>query len=607
MNQSWRLSVRYKDISNSTSPSTNSIGATTIRALRGTTKPIRLEKGQEKRFLDLFGTPNSSYPDMFEALEYIKKHPCWISAPSLNGYQGGVLITTAGTEALISGINDLDNLSFSAIPVYETVGTGDGATTNFTYTLSADVGDYVEQSIDIEVAGTSASIVATDADPEVLSGTNIDTGSNYNRSTGLLTLNFSTAPASGESIVVTYDIDRSTDAYAILVDRSPTANWLSTQITSPASGQFKISMYRKNSDSTYNELFNSPKTVSITANTLDGFNQNIYMETVYEEDDYIRAKVNTSLSFSSFVDDTSKTDFAGGDRGDTITITELTLGWNYFQSATLYPAKVFFDCTADSGVPALFNTLRNTYQKYSRYLLPLPNESYSSAITTKDGYSIDNEGLAFYWNYFKIKDTFNNSTAITNLMGRVAGKHGDILDLGFGGYSPSWIDENGMGGQLGGGIIESVWDASEDNLQTLDESQINPIMFDTNYGVMILSHRTAQVSLSDYSYIPHVGLRDYLVENIVTQALPRQYTKLNDDFHRSQVANLTRQIILTTTDLLEDFEVKCDRENNDDDVRQLRKFVLQVAVKYITFTETIEFEFINTPQGTQVSDVLVSA
>lgn len=605
MSQSWRIKSSSKDLSASVSPNTSSFGATVIRASRGTDQPVLINKGEERRLLDMFGTPSSSYPNLFEALEYIKSHPCYISAPSLNGYQGGVFITTSGSEAMVSGLNDLDNLDFEAIPVRETVNTGDGTTTNFTLTIASTPTDYVNQSIDIEVDGVSASIVATDAEPEVLSGTNIDTGSQYTRATGALVLNFSTAPADGEVIVMTYDIDRSDDVYAVLVDRSPTANWLSTQIISEASDQFTISLYIKNSDGTYDEVKTSSYTVALTAGTKNGFGVNIGMEYVFEEDDYVRAKVNTALSFSSYADDTSKTDFAGGSRGDTITVTELTTGWNYFQKETLYPAKVFFDCTADAGIPALFNTLKNSYQKYSRYLLPLPNESDSNAITTKSGYSIDNDGLAFYWNYFKIQDTFNNSTAITNLMGRVAVKHADTLELGFGGYSPSWIDENGMGGQLGSGILEAVYNVSETALQALDEAQINPIIFDKTYGVMIVSDRSAKVSLSDYSYIPHVGLRDYLMENIINQVLPRQITKLNDDFHRTQVKNLARSIILTTDELLEDFEVKCDRENNDDNIRQQRKFVLQVAVKYITFAQTIEFEFINTSQGTSVSDVLV--
>jgi hypothetical protein len=234
----------------------------------------------------------------------------------------------------------------------------------------------------------------------------------------------------------------------------------------------------------------------------------------------------------------------------------------------------------------------------------MPNASENTTITTRGTYAINNDGVMFYYGWFKINDDYNNSFAYSHLIGRVASKHADILSLGFGGYSPSWIDENGMGGQIGGGVISSVFNLNETQLQELDTAQINPIVFDSTNGVMIVSDRTSLTTLSDYSYIPHVGLRDYLIENIANQVLPRQLTKLNDDFHRTQVRQLTKSILDTTSKLLEDYVIKCDRENNTDAVRQQRKFVLQVAVKFITFAQTITFEFINTPQGVAVSSQL---
>lgn len=606
MAESWRISILTKNNSASVIPVTNTIGATVIRSLRGTEKPILLYPGEEKRALELFGTPSASYPDLFEVLQYIQKYPCWVSAPIKNGKQGGVLITKTGSEALISGLSSAQfaSLDFAAIPVIEALGVGDDAQKTFTLSIADDT-NYVHQSIDITVNGTSLAVTATDADPEVLSGTGLDSGCSYNRSTGLLTIVFASAPAAGALIKATYDVDRSADAYAIMLDRSSTSDWLSTQIVSTGTSLLTISLFKIESDGTYSEIQNSPYKVSLVVGAKDGFGANIYINDVFTDNDYVETKVNSALAWSTFTDDTTKTDFNGGLRGDAITITELTAGWAYFQSASSYPAKVFFDITCDGGIPALFNTMRTTYQKYSRYLLPLPNANYSSTVATKAGYSINNDGLAFYYGWFKISDVYNNSFAFSNLIGRVAVKHADILAIGFGAYSPSWLDENGMGGQLGSGIISSVYNLTETQLQALDTAQINPIVFDSTYGVMIVSDRTAATTLSDYSYIPHVGLRDYIVENVVNQALPRQITKLNDDFHRTQVYQMVKSILSTTSALLEDFVIKCDRENNNDTVRQQRKFVLQVAVKFITFSQQIVFEFINTPQGVNVKDQLV--
>ena len=606
MGQSWRINIQTKNNSASIIPTTDTIGATVIRSLRGTEKPTLLYPGEERRALELFGTPNASYPDLFEVIQYIQKYPCWVSAPVKNGTKSGVLITKTGSEALVSGLTQAqyDSLDFSAIPVKETVGIGNGGTKNYTLAVAIDPTTYVNQSINIKVNGTSLAVTATDVATEVLSGTGLDTGCTYVRSTGVLTLVFVSNVTNNYVIEATYDVNRITDAYAILVDRSPTANWLEAKVTSTGASLFTIQLKKLESDGTYTELSDSPYSTSLVTTDKDGFGQNLYIGDVLADHDYVEVTVNTDLSWGTFTPDSTPKTFKGGDRGDTVTITELTLGWTYFQSETSYKAKIMFDCSCDGGIPALFNTLRTTYQKYSRYLIPMPNASENTTITTRGTYAINNDGVMFYYGWFKINDDYNNSFAYSHLIGRVASKHADILSLGFGGYSPSWIDENGMGGQIGGGVISSVFNLNETQLQELDTAQINPIVFDSTNGVMIVSDRTSLTTLSDYSYIPHVGLRDYLIENIANQVLPRQLTKLNDDFHRTQVRQLTKSILDTTSKLLEDYVIKCDRENNTDAVRQQRKFVLQVAVKFITFAQTITFEFINTPQGVAVSSQL---
>jgi hypothetical protein len=493
------------------------------------------------------------------------------------------------------------------LPVWETLGTGDGSTATFILTLT-DKTYYVNQSIEIKLAGTSINVTASDASTEVLTTSpNVGSGT-YVRATGVLTFTFTTPPTDNQAITVEYNTDRSSTVYFGLFSRAPQADDLSVQVTE-ASAVFTINAYFINSDLEYETLPNSPYSVSLTANTKDGFGENIYIDDVFEDDDFIIPVINSDLAFTTFVDDAAKVDFDGGDRGDTLTITELTVGWAYFQQATTYAADIFFDCTADSGIPAIFSTLRNTYQKYKAYLLPLPNQAYATAIVTKSGYSISDRGIYFYYNWGKARDSYNNSYLWSPLMGRIAGKHADMVDV-YNGLAPSWIDENGHGGQLGSGIVEMAYDLSESALEALDTAQINPVIKDNQYGIMIVGDRTSLTTLSDYSYIGHSRVADYCISNIIAQALPFQLTKLNDTKHRTLVKSkcdlITKPLLNPLYGLLSEVETKCDDENNDDTVRAQRKFVVETYLKFTPFSETITFIFTNVDQNTSISELLGS-
>jgi hypothetical protein len=607
MSQSWRISTIENNLNSTAIPTVGNVGASVIRASKGPVKPVKIYKGQEQRLLSIFGKPSSSYPDIWDAVEFCKKADLWISAPSKNGLYGGVLVTKTGTVPLTSGLSSISTVPFTALPVEETLGTGDGSTVTFSATLT-DKTYYNNTTIDIEVDGVSINVTATDVSTEVLSTTpNVGSGT-YVRTTGVLTFTFSSAPISGQAITVTYTTNRANDVYYALFSAYPYADDLAVKITE-ASSVFTITAYQKDSNGNYIDLPDSPYYASLTANTKDGFGKNIYIIDTFTDDDYITPVINTALTFTTFTDDTSIVDFDGGSRGATITITELTTGWNYFQFPTKYAADIFFDCTADSGVPALFSTLRGTYQKYSAYLLPLPNTNSATAISNKSALSVSNRGIYFYWNWGKVQDYYNNSYFYSALMGRVAGKHADMVDV-FNGLAPSWIDENNHGGQLGSGILELVNDPTESELEALDTAQINPIIFDPNYGVMIVSDRTSLSTLSDYSYIGHSRTADFIISNVVAQALPFQLTKLNDLNHRGQVRSkaelIVNPLLRAPYSLLRDARVVCDETNNGDEVLAKREFHLDLYVQFSPFSETIRFVFTNIGQNTTIDEVLGS-
>lgn len=609
MSESWRLRVEYNDRSAVTQTSIGNVGATVIRASKGGAKPVLIPRGGTNTILSIFGKPSSTYPDVWDAIEYNKTADLWISAPYKNGTYGGVFLTkTWGSVPFVTGISDPDNINYTNHNVQRSIGTGDGSTTNFTYTI-AKSSIYVNQSIDILLNGTSINVTASDADPEVLTTTPDVGNGTYNRSTGVLSFTFNSAPALNATIKASYELDFSSEAYAAIINAYPESDDTSVKVVYDSTNDwFEMNVYQTNPISgTVKESIDSPVTFSLTSGTKDGFGKNIYLASLYDSDSNLfQVDINNS-TINTFTDDTTRVALSGGTRGDTLSLIELTTGWNYYQDSNKYPADIFFDNTADPGIPALFEALRETYQKYSTYLLPLPDDTVSNTITTASGYGINNRGICLYWGYAKVIDNYNASYLYSFLMGRVAGKHAAMVDI-YNGGAPAWLDENGHGGQLGSGIVEMNQTATETQLQQLDAAGINPIVNDPRFGVMIKSDKTTKLPLSDYSYIPHARLTDYIVKNIIDNVLVYQFVKLNDVAHRT--AAKTRADSITAgplaAGLLTDVQNICDETNNTSEVLQNRQFILETVVQFTPYSEKVTFIFTNVDQTTTVEEYIAN-
>lgn len=700
---SFRLQVNEIDKNPTVSPETNNIGATVLPSLKGPEIPVKIERGNTNKILSIFGKPTASNPYIFDAINYNLEAPIWISAPSKNGLYGGVFVTKTGTQAFTSGLSSKANIDFSEIALLEDLGIGDGSTTSFTLNLN-DYTHYINQSITIKVNGTTLTgFAASNAATEVLTTSpNVGSGT-YVRATGILTFTFVTPPSSSDVITVGYNVNRVNDVYFILFNKNPQVDDIATIVEfDDSNSTFIINLYLKDlTTGAYSNLDNSPYTVSLTEGFLDGFNNNIYIENIFEESDYITPVVNSDLAVTTFqvetdqtqlisigdgstvtftttltkasnyvdqsiditvagttinvsatdtdpietlttspdvgggtynrdtgvlsftfdtaptnnyvinatyktneVIDSTQVDFNGGDRGDTITAIDLIRGWDYFKNKNTYPADIFFDTTANPNIPSVFNTLRNTYQKYKAYILPLPQASASASVTTKTSYGISNRGIYYYWNKFRVRNSYNNDTLWTFATGPIAKKHAQMVNV-FNGLAPAWIDENGHGGQLDISVVEQAYDPDEDTLKLLDKKHINPIHNDADYGPMIKSHRTSLTLESDYSYISHSRVADYIILNIISQVLPYQYVKLNDTFHRSNVKSKCDTIISPLKpepyNLLIDFITQCDEKNNNSTVLAQRKFVLTVKVKYTPTSEYVDFNFVNMPSGADIT------
>lgn len=355
------------------------------------------------------------------------------------------------------------------------------------------------------------------------------------------------------------------------------------------------------------------ETVSLTEGARDGFGRNIYIEDVFEDNDFVGVILNPDGVVDTFTDTTSAVSFSGNDFTDGYIdeTTEqeygdvLATAWEQFKNTNRYNLKVAMDATADPGIPAVFDSLRDA-QKYCRFILPLPiGEDAQTSIETKEGYGIDNYGLAFYANHGRIRNTWSGGSFWTALTGRIGAKYAAMSSV-FNAENPAFSDENGFGGQLGGGIIELDQSYSDTDLQELDAAGINPIVQEPGTGVIIAGGKTAQNpnNMNDYSFVAHVGLFDYIIENVVNLVLKPQRGKLNDDVHRDAAASRSDILLspIAAANYLNDYAVVCDLSNNTPEALARREFVLTIVVQVTPFSERLILNFANIGQTTTVDE-----
>lgn len=608
---SWRITTRFIDASETVQTTLPTFGATVINAPKGPGNFFFFEKGSTQKILDTYGYPNSQYPSIQDAIDANLKAGLWISAPSVSGKYSGVHITKSGTIPFVSGTSAKSISDYSAIPSVATVKeSADGVQTAFTFTLP-NFAYYKPETLDILVDDVSINVsLASAAGVETIT-TTPDVGSGtYTIATGELAFTFLSAPTVGSKIEVSFDMDIQDEIYATIYSYATQESDLKIKVVESETEEnaLSLSIARYNPVlKDYFEVAGSPFLVSLDPLGKDGYGNNIYLESIFDDDNQniISAKVINEV-YTTIVDDTDYVALVGGDRGTALTGANLASAYDILNDKVRYPAKVIFDSSAAPEVATKFESLRNGNLNRVRFMIPTANLSASAILADPNTAANNTEGRGLY--YYCLtwgihKDAYSGKNFNCSNMGLIAGKMLDVLLNGPGGV-PAWIDENGIGGQLGSAIQKFNFNATEAELQRLDQARINPVVNDPIYGPMIKSWRTRQTRLSDYSYIGQSSLADWIVELVETQVLPLQLGKLNDDFHRGQVKGKTETILNSVSNWLEDFYVLCDRTNNTAEVLQQQRFVLTVGCQFTPYANTIEFNFVATPQGVSVEEFI---
>jgi len=596
----FRIVQTEKDLSGFISANVSEVGAMVLVSPKGENVPRRCET--ESDVINRAGYPSADYPSVFEAIAFTRKAPLWIVCPYGAGtLWGGVAVERDTAYAFTTGQvapASLDFTAFNTLVEDEAIGTGNGVQTNFTGTFTNVPIDEGTLALYRGVSG----VTATESGGTI-SGSDLSAGT-LNKTTGEYDITFVDAPLSGIAVTADYIYNQNviSGVSHCIYSVSPYTDDLAIDLEATSGTQFKLTLYQVvNSVDNYIGEYE----YSLTREK-DNFGKSLYYEDVFLEDPYLTIVKNDDYTLSgSYSVDVSSVDFDGGSRVAPAG-SDITTAWNQFQSANKYKVNIFMDVL--SGYHSTLNTLITTYQPYAHGLTAMAlGTAYSTALTTRSSMSMDSDNMSVYTNWAKIEDPYNDSYAWISNIGSIGKKYAmmsDIYDSG----SPAGIDEDDHGGQLSDwNYKELEYDYSESQLSGLDAVQINPIIWDDDYGVMAYGDKTAQVSLSDTSYIGHRRMYNYILQKIINDVLKKQVFKNNDVLHRTRAKAMIDDFIRSTVyavGAIREWQTVCDTTNNTDAILNQRKFIVDLYVKVTPNSQTVHLKLTRVGQGQVIADLI---
>lgn len=648
MSTSWRITETFNDKSQKSLPSeATGTGATVVASSRSLEEPVLFAVGETQRMLNLLGAPTKVEQGLLEAIEYNKSYPLWVVSPArIKKFNYIAIIKGLDGDIYIS--EGADYLTETSVDTAGTIGAGrdfvEGEGTQFTASIPTENMATSITDLQFYSDGTLLTGISIDgsADSYTIagSGNGGDGEGNSAGISGTITRNTGTnswdivitnaGSYEGTSLRVIYQISMEDNILAIIAQRN---------VGSYIQGSFSKVILRKgasddantyylsmnyevlNYQDTYKTGSGSPVSFTLERNAKDGFGKSLNMETRFKENDFFKAFYNPNLEVPG---NTATVTFGegsvqtfvlqGSSRSSGLDGVNVDEGYAFFQKTNTYDPDLFFDALGvdeDTGLSAgatALATVRQSYNKYARVLLPLWGTSLTDAKEMITTYPAD-RGISVYWGEFEISNAYSDAYPTFHgiPMGEVAKKHADAIALSYGGLATAWTDENGVGGQLTSGrLLRGLVDPSEAEQKELDEAKINAVLYYDPFGPMIMSRKTTYTDYSDYSFNDFSGAMDYILKNVIKNALPYQLVKMNDATHRNIVRSRVEAVVKPMTvapyNVIDAYAIKCDSANNNDDIMNQQGMVVELAVRFTSKTDWITFNFINTPYGVEIEE-----
>lgn len=184
-----------------------------------------------------------------------------------------------------------------------------------------------------------------------------------------------------------------------------------------------------------------------------------------------------------------------------------------------------------------------------------------------------------------------------------------IMEDYLGGVAPAWLNEGSVGGQLEDCMqrapINARWDFEDLDTKVMDQKGLNPILMDTEDGVMIVSHRTTEQNVGDWSYLGHSMSFDLCKREIRDNVMKPQLEKRISPYYISKRQMQVNSILAKRTggdSPIWAYAHSDIASANNEYTKAQMIFCIPVEVKVFPFSEKVRLSFTNLAQTTTMSD-----
>ncbi len=564
--------------------------------------------------ITLFGDPDISYGYAAHcavcALETMNKLYVTRVAAS-DALASGLLVnqSTAATDytSLTTGL--LVNGQESDISTIDNAGTGDGSTTVFADTLSFTSG--IMDINQITVGGTTVGPLTVDkTNPTAwtIAATGlVGTSSTIDPTTGAISLEFTTAPATGDAILVYYEADSGDRAFTVMAENPGIwGNNLKISIDNVDATAFTFEIVViQTVDGVDVEL---ERHLVSRRQQLDGFGRQQYLEEVINGNSiYIRVFDNIAVADNILPNEFSEISLAGGDNGSAVSNADVIEGWDLYSNVQDVQIDLLINggyvSSMDASVQSKIRSLCESRDDCFG-ILDAPYDELSMFPTTDltdwrlNTQNFNSSYVALYAPWCEVYDSYNDKRNLpippSGFVAQVFARRSQNTEAWYppAGWNDGIIDSGALPFTK---LTHRYTDGQQDVIYS---NGVNYLLTEPGTGTAVFGDKTQQTKASA---LDRVNVRRLLnvLKRAHKQFLKFKLFELNTAFLRNEITAVLTDYLnaVVARQGLVDFRVYCNDENNTPLVIDNNQLNVDI---YIQPTKSINFiknEFVITRTG----------
>lgn len=284
--------------------------------------------------------------------------------------------------------------------------------------------------------------------------------------------------------------------------------------------------------------------------------------------------------------------------------TVVKQGWTEAFDAQYDDVYVFMDPTGQETVHTQQASLVQTH-KLAMAISPKLVTQAEFTTPSKMTVTGRSKQCAQYAGEFQYYDSYTGKSFWMMPIGDVGLMYCRIIEKKMGGWAPAWYNYNDMGGQLPRSILKARWNFSDSATQIMDTKGINPIVYNADDGLMVVSSKTTQDPNTggDWAEVGHVLAFLLCKREIRDNVMRQQIKKPIDDYWMGVRQTQVEAILAKRTQGSNKIwaAATCDIAGvNTDTTKAARKFYIYVKVKVNVFSEYCVLVFENVGQTTNL-------